>query len=105
MSLDRTAQFDLLQQLIGARDEQISVLRARLEKQDPAMRAWQKLQLHRRDLAEWLIEAATGNTGLVHKPIVDAALGGEMFVPCSMVSSMGGRRYALNLVSTEYEIR
>lgn len=68
-------------------------------------REWKRLQGHQRDLAEWLIDNATNDEGRLTKPRIDAALGGEAFVPCSFTFIAKGRKYHLALVSTVYEVQ
>lgn len=97
---------DQLMQLLGAQEERIHRLELQLERQqqawEPAFREWQRLIRDRRDLAEWLIDQATNETGQVIQPVIDAALCGDPFVPCSFRWSSSGHEYHLKLSSTEY---
>ena len=100
--------YDQLQQMLGARDQRIRDLERQLASsaniQQSDAREWQRLQIHRRDLGEWLVDFATNDLGFVMKPILDAGLGGELFVPCSFDAFQNNRRYRLELRSTEYKV-
>jgi len=59
---------------------------------------------HRDDLGEWLVDQATTN-GKQTKFTVDAALGGEDFIPNSFTRIVNGKKYAFELVSTVYSVK
>jgi len=59
---------------------------------------------HRHELGEWLVDQATTNGRLNKPPTVDAALGGEDFVPGSFALIVSGTKYAFELVSTVYSV-
>ena len=96
-----------LNQSVGALRQHIEQLEAELSAalafEADAM-AFRRMQRHQRDLAEWLVDEATNSYGTITKPVVDAALGGEDFVPCTMTRIVNGQKYQMKLVSTEYEI-
>jgi|GEM_PF-2720302 len=97
---------DQLMQLLGAQEERIHRLELQIERQqqtwEPAFQEWQRLNRDRRELAEWLVDQATNESGKVIHPLVDAALDGDTFVPCSFGWSASGCEYRLSLSSTEY---
>ncbi len=109
MNQEHPQERDLLQQQLGARDERLRQLEQRAIDQHSRWESdateWQLLQRHRNDLAEWLIDSATNEAGKLIKTVVEAGLGGEAFVPCSFTATTNGRRYRLDLASTEYEIK
>ena len=100
---------DRLHKQLGERDERLRQLEQQLARQSETWesdaRDWQRLQRHRRDLAEWLIDAATNEYGRITKPNIDAGLGGELFIPCTFSDIANGKRYQLALVSTEYSVQ
>lgn len=100
---------DRLQHQLGERDERVRHLERQVAKQSAQWeldaREWQRLQRHRHDLAEWLVDAATNEYGQLMKPQIDAGLGGELFVPCTFTVAANGKQYQLALVSTCYEVR
>lgn len=102
-------EWDELQQQLGAQQQQIVELQQKLsdhrQRFEPDAREWQRLLRHRSELAEWLIENATNEHGRLVEPRIDAALGGEAFVPCSFTGFGRDKRYRLELVSTVYEIK
>lgn len=65
---------------------------------------WKRLERHRLDIGEWLVDSATNENGRVVKAEVDAALGGELYVPCMFTVRANGRQYQLELVSTHFEV-
>src|SRR5262245_12899034 len=81
---------DRLQQLIGSKEQQLLELKTKLaqlqQASETGAREWQKLVDHREELADWLLDQATNEEGLLVRSIVDAALGGELFVPGFMTS-------------------
>ena len=107
-SAGQRLDYDQLQQMLGARDQRIRALERQLASsaniQQSDAREWQRLQMHRQDLGEWLVDFATNDSGIVVKPILDAGLGGELFVPCSFDAFQNERRYRLELRSTEYKV-
>jgi hypothetical protein len=109
MKSDNQTDRDVLQRQLGARDERVRVLESELANRINQYKAdaleWQSLQQHRRDLADWVVDGATDEIGIVVKQIIDARLGGEPFVPCSFSTSANGRNYRIDLVSTKYEVR
>lgn len=66
--------------------------------------AWQRFQRHRSDLGAWLVDAATDEAGVIVKPRINAALGGECCVPGVFTVSANGKLYQISLVSTHYEV-
>lgn len=64
---------------------------------------WKHCLTHRDDLGEWLVDQATTN-GKQTKFTVDAALGGEDFIPNSFTRIVNGKTYAFELVSTVYSV-
>ena len=103
-SIERDRQF----QEAGANEHRIQQLERQVAQQcndwETGAREWKRLHGHQRDLAEWLIDHATNDAGRVTKPRVDAALGGEAFIPCSFTFIAKGRKYHMSLVSTVYEV-
>ena len=99
---------DLLVQQLGACEERARQLERTVTEQqrqwELAARSWRRLQIHHKDLAEWLVDIATDESQRIIHQIIDAALSGELFVPCSFTASVNGRHYRINLVSTRYEI-
>ena len=96
------------QQLLGARDERISQLERQLFKRqgewETDAREWQRLQRYRDELAEWLVDGATDESGRLVKLQIDAGLRGESYVPCTFTTSICGRRFRIALVATNYEV-
>ncbi|WP_029247900.1 hypothetical protein [Schlesneria paludicola] len=109
MSINLRAECDQLHRIVGTRDEHIRQLeRAIVDQQQrvtPAAREWNRLVCYQKELADWLIESGTDEVGMVIRPRIDAELAGELFVPCSFHRVLNGRRYLLELVSTEYDIK
>lgn len=108
MKTNKLHEWERLQQQLRTRDAQILELECQLVRQqsdwEPAAREWRRLESQRRDLAEWLIDSATNEYGRLVRPVIDAALGGDPFIPCSFSGAAGGKRYRLALVSTDYEV-
>lgn len=100
---------DQLHQELGAIRERVYQSGKQMAKQSDAMesdaREWLRLQRHKRDLAEWLVDEATNDNGTIIEPRIDAALGGELFVPCTIRTIVNGKRYCLTLVSTCYDVK
>lgn len=94
---------------LGAREERVRQLERQVaiqrERWDSDAREWQRMQIHRDDLAEWLIDRATNDSGHIQKTLIDAGLGGESFVPGTFTTIANGRKYRFDLASTEYEIQ
>jgi hypothetical protein len=99
---------DECQRQLGQRDERLRVLERvnayQKEIWETAATKWQRMLRHRDELAEWLIDMATDERGRIIKPEIDAALGGEDFVPCTMSYTYRGKRYRIKLSSTCYTI-
>ena len=96
-----------LNRLLGMREEQIRQLERQRESLVACQadaREWARLRDHQQELGEWLIDQATNPNGDVVHSVIDAALGGELFVPGSFTASCGGRRYHFELVSTMYSV-
>ena len=99
---------DLLHRQLGERNERI----LQLERQNAMQKAlwesdaceWQRLQRHRRDLEEWLIDAATDERGRMLKSPIDAGLCGESFVPGTTTVTSNGKQYRLSIGSTLYDV-
>ena len=92
---------------IGHLNETVRKLEAEVAKltcNDYHADQYKKLCQHRIDLAEWLVDQATSN-GKQTKFTVDAALGGEDFIPNSFTRIVNGKKYAFELVSTVYSIK
>ncbi|MEI8018051.1 MAG: hypothetical protein WCH39_07600 [Schlesneria sp.] len=100
---------DQLHQELGEMSEHVQQLGQQMAKQSEAWesdsREWQRLQRHKRDLAEWLVDEATNDHGTIVEPRIDAALGGEPFVPGSITTVVNGKQYCLTLVSTCYDVK
>ena len=100
---------DQLRQQLGATAEQVQQLEklstTQSENWESDAREWQRLQRHRQDLAEWLVDEATNEDGEITEPRIDAALGGEAFVPCTTTTIVNGQKYSLTLVSTCYDVK
>jgi len=109
MSINLRAECDRLHQIVGSRDERIRLLERTIVEQQrqttSAASEWNRLTNYQDELAGWLIESVTDEFGLVIRSRIDAGLAGEPFVPCSFHRVVNGRRYLLDLVSTEYEIK
>lgn len=109
MSTTNLLERDKLHQQLGARNQRINELEQQLEDAERKWREdamnWQRLERHRKDLAEWLIDQATNDSGRVTKSQIDAGLAGELFVPCSFTGFANEKCYRLELVSTDYSIR
>ncbi len=109
MGFSTSTERDQLYQRLGEireRVQQLSELMARqCEVWESDAREWQRLQRHKHDLAEWLVDEATNDNGTIVEPRVDAALGGEPFVPCTIRTIVNGKRYCLTLVSTCYDVK
>jgi hypothetical protein len=96
-------QRDKNNQLIGENNElrrQIEVLTATIAKLQPDAIELQRLRQHAEDVVEWVVEDATDKHGRLIKHTVDAALGGEDWVPGWVVKN--GKR--ISLLSTIYEV-
>ena len=108
MNQESVQERDLLIRQLGATEQQIRQLERRVAQQSAEWETdageWRRLVQYRDDLAEWLVDGATADTGKVVTPIIDAGLGGESFVPCSFIANGRGRRYRIVLVSTNYEV-
>ena len=100
---------DLLHQQLGQTNERTQQLEKLATGQSEAWESdaceWQRLQRHRRDLAEWLVDEATNQNGTIIKGRIDAALGGEQFVPGTITTIVNGTRYCMTLVSTCYDVK
>lgn len=99
---------DELQRLLGARQEQTQTLEKKLnsyEEDASKARQWAQLERHQQELGEWLFDQATNENGDIVQAIIDAELGGELFVPGSFVAFFQGCRYQFDLVSTKYSVR
>ncbi len=109
MNFSSPTERDQLRQQLGATDARVQLLEQLVAKQsdnwEPDAREWQRLQRHRRDLAQWLVDEATNDEGTIIEPSIDAALGGEPFVPGTITTIVNGRRYCLTLVSTCYDVK
>ena len=92
---------------IGHLNETIRQLEEKLSQAEQGeyhARQYSNLCQHRIDLAEWLVDQATSN-GKQTKFTVDAALGGEDFIPNSFTRIVNGTKYAFELVSTVYSVK
>jgi hypothetical protein len=71
-----------------------------------AVKAFRAIERHSNDIAEWLVDQATDSRGRLKSESVevDAALGGEDFIPCTMTKIINGRKYRMELFSTAYKI-
>ena len=109
MIFSNPTERDQLHQQLGTTNERVQMLEQLMARQagdwEPDAREWQRLQRHKRDLAEWLVDEATNENGIIVEPQVDAALGGEPFVPCTITTIVNGKRYRLTLVSTCYDVK
>ena len=109
MNFSTPTERDQLYQQLGATNERAQQLEQLVAKQSEASesdaREWQRLQRHKRDLAEWLVDEATNENGTIIEPQIDAALGGEPFVPCTITTIVNGKQYCLTLVSTCYNVK
>ena len=109
MNKERLTERVLLLNRLGANEERIRQLERivanQQQKWESDAREWLRLQNHRQELAEWLVDAATDGAKRLVIPLIDARLGGELFVPCSFAASINDKRYRLDLVSTQYEVR
>ncbi len=109
MAFSTSNERDQLYQKLGEireRVRQLGQLTARqAEVWESDAREWLRLQRHKRDLAEWLVDEATNDNGTIVEPRIDAALGGEPFVPCTITTIVNGKRYRLTLVSTCYDVK
>lgn len=104
--LDETAIRNADNYYIGKLTEQVRELEAKLaakvRDEWPADK-YRKACKHRDDLGDWLVDQATAN-GELTKYTIDAALGGEDFVPNSFTRIVNGTKYAFELVSTVYSV-
>ena len=109
MATELRNECDRLQQMLGARNERIRQLERELVEQrrhsQESAREWVRLIDYQKELADWLIESTTNEGGMVVRHRMDAGLAGELFIPCAFFKESNGRRYRLELVSTEYEIK
>lgn len=109
MSEDSRDEFDSLMRQFGASQERVRRLQQQLarqaESQEAAAREWLRLRRHQIDLAEWLIDQGTNDSGAIVRPVVDAGLGSETYVPCSITATVNDKRYRIDLVSTAYLIQ
>ena len=71
-----------------------------------AVKAYRAIERHSENIAEWLVDQATDSRGRLKSEVVeiDAALGGEDVIPCTMTKIINGRKYRMALVSTVYAI-
>ena len=104
MNFSTSNERDQLHQKLGEISERVQQLSRLIAGQTEAWERdaneWQRLQRHKRDLTEWLVDEATNENGTIVKPRIDAALGGESFVPCTITTIVNGQQYRLTLVST-----
>lgn len=109
MSLINHPERDRQFQEEGAKDHLFQQLERQVAQQrtewELDAREWKRLQRYQQDIAEWIVDNATNEDGQLVKPRIDAALGGEAFIPCSFTFLAKGRRYHMSLISTVYEIQ
>ncbi len=109
MIFSTSTERDQLHQKLGEISERVQQLGQLIAKQselcESDSREWQRLQRHKRDLAEWLVDEATNENGKIVEPRIDAALGGEHFVPGTITTIVNGKQYCLTLVSTCYDVK
>lgn len=97
---------DTLNRLLGERDRQVEQLQAQLVEANGFRDDAIELRRMRRwatENAEWCLDQRYMNGVLSAKPI-DAALGGNEFVPCETKFIVDGKKYRNELVSTEYQL-
>lgn len=86
--------------LIGQRDQEIADLKRKLAASETFQLdaiAYRTMANQRLTLADWLVDQSTPIRNLIN-----AALGGEDFIPCTFTESVNGVKYRFNLKSTEY---
>jgi hypothetical protein len=109
MNFSTSNERDRLYQKLGEIRERVQQLGQLMARQSEAWESdakeWLRLQRHKQDLAEWLVDEATNDSGTIVDPRIDAALGGETFVPCTIRTIVNGKRYCLTLVSTCYDVK
>jgi hypothetical protein len=96
-------QISELNQALGARDHEISQLKQKLQDAEllrPAAESYLRLKRHRNELGEWLADQA----GDAFRPTIDAALGGEDFIPCLFFQFANGKQHRFELVETKYRV-
>lgn len=103
---------DTIEQQRGSlmeKDREADQLKAKLAASEKVATEWNRTIRHRDELASWLIDQAFTN-GKQVKYTVDAALGGEDFIPCSHECEVpesvlpGGRKVKLELLETVYSV-
>ena len=108
MDFQPASERDRVFRQLGQYEQRIRDLERLLsqEKQfgQPAVKEWQKLLAVRQDLFEWLVDQSIDTHGNVVHSTVDAALGGDDFVPCTFAANARDFRYRIELVSTRYRI-
>jgi hypothetical protein len=109
MNLQNSHEYDQIQQQLGSIAERIRELEQQVTQQRIAWEAdareWRRLERDRSELGDWLVEEATNERGRVVKREINAALGGETYIPCTFNVAADGKRYRLALISTHYEVQ
>ncbi|HEY0984084.1 hypothetical protein [Schlesneria sp.] len=109
MSALDSSERDLHFQTTGEMEHRCQQLERQVAKQradwELGAREWKRLQRYQQELADWLVDNAANDDGRLIKSQINAALGGEDFIPCSFTFSAKGRKYHMELVSTVYEIQ
>ncbi len=100
---------DQFQQLLGARDEQVRQLERQVRwlavRLESEAKEWRRLLRHRDELADWLVDQATDQTGQLIQSRIDAGLRGESFIPGTLTTFSHGRTYRIDLVTMDYEVQ
>jgi hypothetical protein len=99
---------ETIQQQLGSNAERIRQLEQQVIQQrndwESAAREWKRLEQYRNEIGEWLVDSATNERGHVVKREIDAALGGELYLPGMFFVRTNDREYQLELVSTHYTV-